>query len=281
MSYEEPLSKHAVAISISESPNLSVLGLSDEHLVDSMAEVARYLLAMGARLVYGGDLRPGGFTEVLFELISRYRRDADLGDERIGVKNFLAWPVHVSLAVDQLRQLSESLKGVAELVFLTVNGEVISLDDRMNLGSCTPTAEEWVGGLTAMRETMTRLTDARVVLGGKTENYKGRMPGIAEEALVTLRTGKPLFVLGGFGGCASDIGQELGLVGKGPLTELDWMGRSEFASFNSSSLNNGLDVRENSILASTVHIDQAVTLILRGLLRKGSVASDAEGLIAT
>src|SRR5436309_455279 len=114
MSYEEPLGKHAVAISISDSPDLRVLGLGNEHLVDSMAEVARHLLAMGARLIYGGDLRPGGFTEVLFELIARYRRDADLGDERVGVTNVLAWPVHMSLEVQQLRELSESLRGVAD-----------------------------------------------------------------------------------------------------------------------------------------------------------------------
>lgn len=268
MSYEEPLSKHAIAISISESPNLSVLGLSNEHLVDSMAEVARHLLAMGARLIYGGDLRPGGFTEVLFELISRYRRDADLNDERIGVKNFLPWPVHVSWDADQLRQLSESLKGVAELVFLTVNGEVISLGDRMKLASRAATEDEWFNGLTAMREIVTNLTDARVVFGGKTQGFKGRMPGIAEEALLTLRAGKPLFVLGGFGGCAGDIAHELGLARRSPGAETNWAGSNDFAAFSATSLNNGLDPRENSILASTVHIDQAVTLLLRGLLRK-------------
>src|SRR5258705_13293386 len=108
MSYEEPLSKQAIAISISESADMNVLGLAEEHLVDAMAEVARYLLAMGARLVYGGVLLPGGFTEVLFELVSRYHRDADLGDDRAAISNFLPWPVHIGLSPEELEKRSES-----------------------------------------------------------------------------------------------------------------------------------------------------------------------------
>jgi hypothetical protein len=52
----------SVAVSISESPDLAQLGLSDRHLRDVWAEVARQLLTAGARLLYGGDLRAQGFT---------------------------------------------------------------------------------------------------------------------------------------------------------------------------------------------------------------------------
>ncbi len=92
MTYQEPLSQKAVAISISDSPDMAVLGLAEEHLRDAMAEVARHLLAMGARLVYGGDLRAYGFTELLFELVARHRRDADIGDNRAGVVSYT--PTH-------------------------------------------------------------------------------------------------------------------------------------------------------------------------------------------
>jgi hypothetical protein len=85
MSYREALSQRIVAISISESADMSALGLSQEHLLDAMAEIARHLLALGARLVYGGDLRAQGFTELLFELVARHRRDADEGDHRASV----------------------------------------------------------------------------------------------------------------------------------------------------------------------------------------------------
>ena len=276
MSYEAPLSKHAVAISISESPDLSVLGLGKEHLVDAMAEVARHLLAMGARLIYGGDLRPGGFTDILFELIARYRRDADLGDERLGVTNVLAWPVHLTFDTQQLRDLSESLKGVAEIVFLTLDGSVMSHEDRYQIQKREATDAEWSDGLTAMRSFITRTANARISLGGKVDRFKGQMPGIAEEALAALKAGQPLFLFGGFGGCARDITEELGLVPQ--TTHRPWPSRDAFERFTWESLNNGLTVEDNSILASTVHVNQAMTLILRGLLRQ-RVALGADEIV--
>jgi hypothetical protein len=52
-----PLAGMRIGISISESPDMAVLGLGPEHLEDAMSEIARRLLACGASLVYGGDLR--------------------------------------------------------------------------------------------------------------------------------------------------------------------------------------------------------------------------------
>ena len=266
MSYQEPLSKQAIAISISDSPDMNVLGLSREHLDDAMAEVARYLLAMGARLMYGGDLRPRGFTKLLFELVARHRRDADLGDERVGVSNFLPWPVHVSWSREQVKELSDAVKGVAELIYLTLDGEVMPHDERQRLLHHPASEDEWAQGLTAMRDVVTKRSDARIVLGGKVEHYMGRMPGVAEEALASLGAGQSLFLLGGFGGCAGDIAAVLGLSPSSPVR--NWPGRDDFTGITVEELNNGLDAEENSILATTVHVDQAVTLILRGLLRK-------------
>ena len=54
-------------------PRLHVLGLSDGHLRDAMAEIALNLIASGTSLAYGGDLRQHGFTELLAELLRRYR----------------------------------------------------------------------------------------------------------------------------------------------------------------------------------------------------------------
>ena len=267
MSFEEPLGEYAVAISISESPDMPILGLAKEHLDDAMAEIARHLLAMGARLMYGGDLRPQGFTEVLFELVARHKRDTVVGDDRPSVSNFLAWPVHVSLPSEQLKHLADELSGIAELVYLNSEGNVITPEHRQRLAPKLPTNAEWVSGLSSMREVMTRMCDARVLLGGRVDNFKGRMPGVAEEALTALRAGKPLFLLGGFGGCARDIAEDLGLATAGLARRKDWSGRSDFATCSVQNLNNGLDPDENAVLATTVHVDQAVTLILRGLLR--------------
>lgn len=268
MSYQEPLAKYCVGISISESPDMDALGLAKEHLDDAMAEVARYLLAMGARLMYGGDLRPKGFTELLFELVARHRRDAVIGDERVGVINFLAWPAHISMPPEEVKQLSEALSGAAELVCLTADGKIMLPDERQHLAPRPAVDEEWAASLTAMRGTMASMSDARIVLGGKVDQFKGRMPGVAEEALMALQASQPLFLLGGFGGCTRDIAEDFGLAPAWPAKRSPWPGRDDFESFTAESLNNGLAMEENSILATTVHIDQAVALILRGLLHQ-------------
>ncbi|MGZ8217208.1 hypothetical protein [Methylomagnum sp.] len=266
MSYREPLSQQAIAISISESPDMPALGLSQAHLEDAMAEIARHLLAWGARLDYGGDLRDGGFTRLLFELVARHRRDADKGDQRPGVRNFLAWPVHILRPVAELKKLATALDNLAELVLLDIDGKEISFPARAKTPSKQPSTDEWSRGLTAMRQKMRQSSRARIVLGGRIENYKGAMPGIAEEALLALQTGQPLFLLGGFGGCSRDIAETMGLIPRWQGSRGDWPHRVQFAQFNASNCNNGLTDEEIKILAKTPHIDQAVGLILRGFL---------------
>jgi hypothetical protein len=268
VTYQEPLSQKAVAISISESADMMAFGLAAEHLRDAMTEVARHLLAMGARLVYGGDLRAHGFTELLFELVARHRRDADVGDARPAVVSYLAWPVHSGKPAQEIQTLAQDLKGLAELHCLGQQGQELALDVLSPAGTAQlPTGEEWALGLTALRRVLTDVSDARIVLGGPVSGFKGRMPGIAEEALCSLNAGQPLYVLGGFGGCAWDIAEELHLVAHRPKLAGPWAGREQFSGLDSTSLRNGLSSDENETLARTVHVDEAVALVLRGLLR--------------
>ena len=266
MTYQEPLSQKAIAIAISESPDMAALGLGPEHLRDAMAEIARHLLAMGARLVYGGDLRANGFTDLLFELVARYRRDADVGDVRPAVVNYLAWPIVVSWSAAEMRGLVDELAGLAELHFLDRQGGDLALAALDDAVRPPVTDGDWTVALSAMRNVLTRASDARIVLGGRTSDYKGRMPGIAEEALTALEAEQPLFLLGGFGGCARDIAFELKLMSH-PASVPTWAGRDLFGRFDRTALRNGLTAEENTTLVRSVHIDEAVALILRGLLR--------------
>jgi hypothetical protein len=245
---------------------MAALGLAPEHLRDAMAEIARHLLAMGARLVYGGDLRANGFTELLFELVARYRRDADVGDARAAVVNYLAWPIVISKPAAELRDLADELAGLAELHFLDGEGADLAPGALDDAARPTVTDADWADALTAMRGVLTRASDARIVLGGRIEGYKGRMPGIAEEALTALEAGQPLFLLGGFGGCARDIAVALKLVPQ-RANFATWTGHDEFQQFDGTALRNGLTSEENATLVRTVHVDEAVALILRGLLR--------------
>lgn len=266
MNYREPLSQKVVAISISESDDLAIRGLADEHLRDAMAEISRHLLAMGARLVYGGDLRDNGYTRLLFELVARHRRDADIGDFRPAFSNYLPWPVHSTKPRAYLDGLREDLDGIGELRCLDRNGRDMAASDLVQLSPDDFTEQDWADSLTAMRRTQTEAIDARIVLGGRVSKFKGVMPGIAEETEFALEAHQPLYLLGGFGGCAGDIAADMGLL---PRTgrSIAWPGREGFSRWRANDLSNGLQEEEAATLARTVHVDEAVALILRGLLR--------------
>jgi hypothetical protein len=267
MNYREPLSDKAVAISISDSDDMESLGLGHEHLRDAMAEVSRHLLAFGARLNYGGDFRKDGFSELLFELVTRHRRDADVNDVRVAVTSYVPWPVHVTRSAKETQELAHDVRDFARIVCLDRGGERMKLKDLRAKPRERVSSADWALSLSAQRCVLTNVSDFRVLLGGQRQGFKGSMPGVAEEALWSLNTAKPLFVLGGFGGCARDIAEKLGLI-QGSLNRTPtWPGLQYFKGWDHTSLCNGLNARENAQLARTAHVDQAVAILLIGLLR--------------
>ena len=255
-----------VAISISESPDMAVLGLSNEHLQDAMAELALSLLASGTSLAYGGDLCKDGFMELLFELLTRYQ-DHPRHSGKVGATDYLAWPVHIRMTAGELAAFSAGHEGAARLIFLARNGSRLEQEQRLELPSHEPDDDEWAEGLTGMRVVMRQETRARIVLGGRVADYKGRMPGIAEEALLSLQAQQPVFLLGGFGGCARDVAETIGLVERWAGSRGDWSGRPLFKHYSPTDLHNGLSDADNAVLARTPHLDQAVALVSRGLQR--------------
>ena len=261
-----------IAISVSDSPDLPSLGMGERHIHRAMNSLATYLLSYGYRLAYGGDLRHGGFTEELFEIASRYDR-LNGKEPNPPVTDYLAWPVWTSVSSSDLRDLGERLKYVGKVVCLSSDGfELSSLD--YPSPTKEPTKSQAADALTAMRMKMLCDTDARIVLGGRIEGYLGSMPGVAEEALISLQHRKPLYVLGGFGGCARDIAATMQLADPvaGTSTRF-WSGRDNFIPFSGDvcALNNGLNQDENSTLAETPYIHRAIELVLRGLRRLAQV----------
>ena len=258
------LSSRRIAISVSESEDITSLGFGHEHLVDATIELSRHLLALGAGLRYGGDLRAGGFTELFSELHYRHRQNSNFVANEPTFENFLAWPVHISFTPRELEECVAAFDDDAlRLILLTRNGERMSLVDRRASQLAKPTDDDWSVGLTAMRLSMNNDSFARIVLGGRLTGYRGRMPGIAEESLIALDSGLPLFVVGAFGGCAGAVASALGLAGKRDAGSLF----QNFEQFSDRIFANGLGFAEQQRLASTPHIDEAATLIVRGLLR--------------
>lgn len=256
----------AVGVSISESPDMQAFGLSQRHLRDAMAEIALHTLASGLSLVYGGDLREYGFTSLLFELLLRYK-DHPQHRGTVSVTNYLAWPVHIRMTPHNLTRFSEDYENSACLVLLSRNGRRIEWRERLELTVHEPDSDEWAEGLTYMRKVLCEETCARILLGGRVVDFKGTMPGIAEEALLSLKTGQPVYLLGGFGGCTRDIAETIGLVDRWAGSRNDWAGRDYFRSFTANDLKNGLSQVENIQLAHTPHIGEAISLVRRGLNR--------------
>ena len=253
-----------IAISFSESPEMAALGLGEGHLRDAVAELASYLLASASRLAHGGDLRRRGFTDLLFELVMRYTGE---GESCVRVTDYLAWPVHVGMSGPELQALSAGVRGFASLALIGPDGRRMSMDERLQLPSRLPGEDEWAAGLTSMRRAMCEDTDARIALGGRVEGYRGDMPDIAEEALLSLQAGQPLFLVGGSGGCSRDIAETMGLAEAWSNDRADWQDRQRFKCYGPSSLRNGLTLEENRLLVRSQHLDQIVPLILRGMRR--------------
>ena len=109
-----------------------------------------------------------------------------------------------------------------------------------------------------MRNVMRGHIRARIVLGGRVEGYKGTMPGIAEETRISLEAGQPVFVLGGFGGCARNVAETVGLIERWSGSRDDWAGRHCFRKYFPDDLRNGLSTEENIVLAQTPHIQKGL-----------------------
>ncbi len=59
--------------------------------------------------------------------------------------------------------------------------------------------------LTAMRQELVREADFRLCIGGAPGKPERRLPGVIEEALLTSRAGKPLYISGAFGGVSKAL----------------------------------------------------------------------------
>ena len=293
-STESPLRGSMVAISISESPDLPELGMGPVHLQDSMQEFARHVLANGGIVAYGGDLRPGGFTENLFDLVRTYRLAGQQPWERI--RNYLAWPLHVKMDLAVWANYQAQYK--LDAVFVKVpKAADIGLDDTTFVPPDTVEHRyAWARSLTGMRLAMVAdpALRARVLLGGKVSGYFGRYPGLVEEAYLNIAAGKPTYLCGGFGGCTRAIVEALRGGQPNVLTKAYQVSVHQYADFveyfnqhaaepidydrlckffasqGVAGLKNGLSREDNETLFQTSQVTLMIYLVLKGLANLAS-----------
>ena len=277
------LKQSNVAISISESDNLMDLELSKECVDGLMVEITRPLLISTAKMVYGGDLRQMGFTELFKDLAFQYGAFEKSRNDEMYFTDFIAWPLHLNIkpeTCDDYRHSRVKLTPVPALAFPNIDtSKFICPDSVYN-------QYIWAENLTNMRTEMERVAKCRIIAGGKLSCFKGKMAGILEEFTIARRMGHPVYIVGGYGGCA----QLLSAVVEGK-ENVDAFIRiaSESASYKDlisyydsidspvdytevesyakldGLLDNGLSEEENRRLFHSVNIMEIVSLILKGI----------------
>lgn len=296
-----------LAVSVSESPNLAKHGLTAAHQRLLTDEIHLYLMLAGLQIVYGGKLEPeklddpDNFTLRLFQLARGYSGlAADAGATLAPVRNVAPWPLWTLYD----HKVGTVFGRLAELEKVPCPDLGVTKEDLGTLpnGFVPPNGPlqvyAWARALTHMRERVTASTVARLCVGGRIEGYKGRLPGLVEEPLLSLRARKPLFLVGALGGCTELV---IDLLEQRPRIEMteaqaaanvQWhneirqlyeryggepANRDEVAeelmtygrNGPAAALFNGLDDEENRELFATSDPHRIATLVLTGLERLG------------
>lgn len=289
---KDKFSEARVGISISDViyETFSEHHIHADSLIRLAQDLGRHLLSRSATLIYGGDMRPGGFTEFILD-------EASILKERLvktvpHVENHLAWPLYIS------DKEITAWRAKYTQVMTTIEHEIPSdvaeeIDKDTFLPPNSPmNSYIWSRCLTEMRKKSISSSTARICAGGKLSGYKGKMPGVLEEILIALEEQKPLYLLGAFGGVVGDV---CNLILKGKvadsLTEkwqvsynVGYLDLQELASTwgnkcNYTEISNvlrdlninelasqcGLDENEYQRLMTSPFIDECTHLILKGL----------------
>ena len=167
------LAGKTIALSISAPEDMPQHGLGPEHFNDAMGEITRQLLALGARVMYGGDLRAGGITRMLFELAARYSPPSAHVTERTpSIINVIPYYAHAEMAAQDLDAWEAEYSEIGALLFMSPEmNRAWTRRERPNDLAPTP-SERWPDSLTAMRTYVTEASDARIVVGGKSPSVK-------------------------------------------------------------------------------------------------------------
>ncbi|MFO7823964.1 MAG: hypothetical protein R6V72_08490 [Cyclobacterium sp.] len=276
-----------IAISVSECEELEQLGFSAHHLKDISIEIARYLMVNGATMMYGGDMRNGGYTEIFRDLSHQYRH---LGDKEFRFVNYFPFPNSKAITIDVK---ADFMSKQVHPEIINIPSHLGNIDTEKNYEPFKEVRDRFIFSecFADMRIKMAQNSDARIVLGGKQKNFLGYYPGIVEEAYQTLRANKPIYLIGGFGGAAKSIIKIIqgevppqmtndfqfdtdflkefkSYVSDKSTIKLDYVYLVDFFkeyTVDAISKENGLSKEENLILFESTNIHEIVFLIMKGL----------------
>ena len=201
-----------LGLSVSNSADLARLGLLPRHAELAIGEIARAVLIGGGSLVYGGRIKPSGFTQFLMHEVHRYGR----GPQALTL--CLAAPEHQKLSRKKLYHFDRALQSKGNIIYLDPSGKRIENIFSHKAEKPDPIIDQQIKGTSysSLRWFLEEITNARVIVGGQLVGYQGKMPGVIEEAIVAVQAGKPLYVVAGFGGAAALVAQAL------KIDDLSW-----------------------------------------------------------
>lgn len=279
-------------ISISTPPETEMVayGVGKMHL-DRLAQALQlFLIRQEAVVVYGGDFRPGGFTEIMLEeaeiLQDRYQ------EQEIYLESYVAWPIYKECAdFEAWRAKCYHLANLIEVPPDDSSCYLIDKDDPIAQRNTIVNNYIKSKCLTAMREKMIASCDFRICAGGKSTCYHGIVPGVLEEVLIAVKQQKPVYLIGGFGGITGSICQFI-MQGKtdiatdSPLS-VQWQQEQDSSleqlldfyqakkeqtyydslagSLRFENLHNGLTKEENEKLFREHSLEEIERLVLKGV----------------
>ena len=300
-------------------------GLGLEHVKDLLTRLARPIISSGVSIAYAGNWHLGqedNFTNLFLRLISAEQDDSSLDAEPSAdaarkiepLINHLAWPYYLDVTprieaewinACRIVRVTQENAGIAA-ADRAADDDASSGSDRAVLNAAitlSATRRLQTIGMTrqvvptVLAETLPPLS-ARIIVGGRILGSHGFLTGVFEESLLALEAGVPLYVLGGFGGAASDLAavalgsprpcsfdpawlekinpslkriNALAQVTPSPpirttamlLAALEARLATDAAKGN--ALNTGLLPNDLAALMQTSDVDDAVRLILKGL----------------
>lgn len=291
-----PLRGMRVGVSVSSSDTWAEMGLIGKHQDDLAFDLALQLILLGAKVVWGGDLRPEGFGSQLKWIVQTYQHPSHPPQDHV------AMFVPFSLVPERILD-SRAIESRRLLADVRLMDSPVRLDssDRAPIAAGSVEGRALTAlSLSLMRSELAKECDARIVLGGGLRAFQGLYPGIIEEAYETVKAKRPLYVLGGYGGAAKTVydiiankqptgrdefirlSSEVGAagcheVGEAHARYVERIQQPEFVfqptavvdSFADLGLNglssaNGLSMVENECLAHSQDINVILQLIVSG-----------------
>lgn len=264
-----------VGISVSPCEDAARIGYDARQINRLVIRMSQLLLDKGLRLVFGHDWREDGVMRAVAGFAEKVAAGRDRGEtqveDRIGRVNLASADLRVVNVVPTsgrpispvaLKAVRES-RGVLGVVDVPTVMRHLEASERPEASRYRKELKQVVAGnygedargteLACLRMCVAWLLHKgfRICLAGQRE--RGRTWGVQEEAVLSEKFGRPVYVLGGYGGAARSFGEKEGY----------------------RQIENGLDPEAKDELFNTTDIERAVEIVLRGMSCWGEHHADS------